>query len=167
MPAHFVDAARMSQESHEHRGLEERIAALEGQEAIRALKAKYAELADRAIATPSRENAEALADLFTDDGSADYGPFGKYQGREALLHAFGTVIPGAGVWSRHYMLNPSITVDGKNAKGNWYFLVYVVLRHAESKVPVPMFGTYEDTYTKTEKGWQFRSLVGHFIEPPK
>lgn len=157
----------MSQESNQHQGHESRIAALEAAEAIRTLKAAYAKRADQVISTPTREHAEALADLFTDDAVADYGPFGRYEGREALVHAFGTVIPGAASWSQHYMLNPAITVEGDTAKGNWYFLVYSVLRAGPSKEPTTLFGSYEETYVKTAKGWQLRSLLAKFVAPPK
>lgn len=157
----------MSHESHEHHTLQDRIAALEAHAAISALQARYATAADVCLSTPSHAHAVELVALFTDDASADYGPFGTFVGRDQLIHAFENVLPAVASWSRHYVTNPAIEVHGNEAKGNWYFLVYSVLRAAPPGPPTNLFGTYEGGYVKTAAGWRIRSLVTRFVEPPR
>lgn len=157
--------AGMSDHDHDHRSLLARIVTLEDIEAIRALKARYAEGADRCIGAPTAGHAAALADLFTEDASAEYGPFGRFEGRDQLIRAFHEVIPGAAVWSRHYFTNPTIEVHGNQATGHYYFLVAAVMRGAPG--PINMWGTYEDRYVKTVKGWRLSSLIADFVEPPR
>ena len=58
--------------------LERRVRALEDIEAIKQLKYRYADACDRGY------DADALADLFTEDAVWDGGLFGRYEGREAI-----------------------------------------------------------------------------------
>lgn len=155
----------MTEHDHDHRDLLRRIVALEDIEALRALKARYAEGSDRCLTTPSPEHAAALADLFTDDASAEYGPFGRFDGRAQLTRAFAEVLPGAAAWTRHYFTNPTLEVHGNEATGHFYFLVAAVMRGAPGTVT--LWGTYEDRFTKTPRGWRLTSLVATFIEPPR
>jgi hypothetical protein len=146
----------------------ERVARLEDLEAIRTLKARYATGGDLCLSTPSHDHAVALVSLFTDDAVGDYGPFGRFQGREQIVHAFENVLPGAVSWSRHYVTNPAIEVSGNQATGGWYFLVHAVPKGAPPGSPtVTFFGVYEDTYVKTAQGWRFSSLIARFIDPPR
>jgi hypothetical protein len=158
--------ARMSNPNELSEGLARRVAALEDIEALRVLKARYAAGADRCLTTPSHEHAVALAEMFTADALGDYGFFGRFQGRAELVRAFESVLPAGMRWSRHYMANPAIEVDGGRARGSWYFLVSAVQKDAPPGPPTSFYGTYEDTYVKTESGWKFSSVIVHFELPP-
>ncbi|APR86321.1 Hypothetical protein A7982_11670 [Minicystis rosea] len=136
-------------------------------EALRNLKARYATLSDRCLTTPSRESAEALAALFTEDALGDYDFFGRFQGREQLTHAFEAVLPAGMRWSMHYITNPALEIDGNRAKGRWYFLVQAVTKDGPPGTIQSFHGSYEDVYVKTPAGWRFASLVVHFNSPPR
>lgn len=145
----------------------DRLMALDDVEAIRTLKSRYAIGADRCLTTPSAENAAALAEFFTHDAVAEFGPFGRFEGRAQLIHAFEVVLPGAVCWSQHYIVNPVIEVRGGTATGSWYFLVHAVPKGAPAGTVVHFYGSYEDRYLKTSSGWRYASLRANFIEPPK
>ncbi len=145
---------------------EDRITALEDAEAIRRLKARYAIVADAVMSAPTPESAAAVADLFTEYGVGDFGPFGRFVGRAALLECFGTVLPSVLGWSRHYVTNPIVEVSGDRATGQWYFLVHAQAKKAPGGPIEVHFGTYEDTYVKTAAGWRYAALVTRFAAPP-
>lgn len=147
-------------------GVLRRLSALEGAEAIRALKARYAEAVDRCIEAPSAESAAAVADLFLEDGVGDFGQFGRHQGRAALIELFGSTLASLSSWSRHFMMNPIIEVDGESATGRWYAIAQIVFKSNAAAGPQPTWVRYEDTYAKTEKGWKLRSVIVHFDTPP-
>ena len=154
----------MHDHDHDLPGLRARVAHLEDLEAIRALKARYALYADHAICTPSDAHAAAIAGLFVDDASGDYGPLGSYQGRAELLHAFRNVIPGAAVWSRHHVTNPQIEIDGDRATASFYFIIPALMRGAPAVNT--LWGTYEDRLTRTAAGWRFTHVGAVFTAAP-
>src|SRR4029077_12082599 len=98
--------------------VEARIARLEAVEAIRVLKARYADACDTGY-DPGR-----MRPFFTEDAVWDGGPrFGRYEGVDAVCEFFAGIsstIPGA----LHYMIAPltEITDDGRTATGSWYLL---------------------------------------------
>ena len=65
--------------------LEERIQRLEDIEAIKQLKAEYCAYCDDGY------NPDGIANLYTEDAVWDGGPFGRYEGRDAIrkLHPIG------------------------------------------------------------------------------
>jgi hypothetical protein len=90
--------------------LERRVRALEDIEVIKQLKYRYADACDRGY------DADALADLFTEDAVWDGGLFGRYEGREAIRRFFEGVSSDI-VFATHYMMNPIITVEDDQARG--------------------------------------------------
>jgi hypothetical protein len=86
--------------------LEARIRRLEDIEAIRALKARYCNLADRGFNGAGHDD-EAFASLFTDDGVFE-GSAGPLQGRAAIRERARAFHP----LSMHLVMNPEIEVDG-------------------------------------------------------
>lgn len=143
-----------------------RLAALEAHEAIRTLKARYAEAVDRCIEAPTAQSAAAVADLFTEDAVADYSQFGRPEGRAAIADFFRGVLPAVAAWTRHNMMNPIVEVNDGVASGRWYAIVYGVFKSNPSAGPQTLWVRYEDTYQKTEQGWKIRTLLVHFDTPP-
>ncbi|WP_432990083.1 nuclear transport factor 2 family protein [Dactylosporangium sp. CA-233914] len=131
--------------------LDQRVAVLEAESAIKALKARYARLCDADY--PPAE----LAALFTEDGvwEADRG-VGRHVGRAAIEEFF-TGMCEQYVWAQHYMLTPSIQVapDAKSARGSWYLLMPCIEVVDGKKVARWMMGLYDDEYVWTDKGWMF------------
>lgn len=142
-----------------------RVTALEDRAAIETLKARYMEAVDRCVEAPSAGTAAAVADLFTEDASANFAQFGSYEGRAQIAQFFQAVLPGVTSWTRHNATNPIIEVDGGGATGRWYAIVYGVFKDNPSAGPQTLWVRYEDTYAKTEQGWKMRALVVHFDSP--
>ncbi len=138
----------------------------ESRAAIEELKAQYARRADAVFRTPSLASATALADLFTGDGILDLGPFGRYEGRPALLNAFQNILPLGTKWSTHYIVSPVLDIDENTATGSWYFLIKMVAQQPPHSPVVEILGGYEDTYKRTASGWKIRESISSFFVPP-
>lgn len=154
-------------EDNDTPSLATRVAQLEVREAIKELKYQYARRSDRVFNEPGHASAVALADIFTDDGVLELGPFGSFAGRDALINAFENILPQGTKWSTHYMTNPDIHVDveGGTATANWYYLIQS-LPAAEGASLTQFFGAYDDEYVKTESGWKIKRTVTSFFVPP-
>lgn len=145
--------------------LARRVERLDDLEAIRTLKALYARRGDAVFRLPGAASAAALAELFTEDGVLDLGPFGRYAGRAAILAAAEGVLPKATAWSAHSIVNPVIEVNGAEATGSWSFLIYAQ-PHTPANAPAsPIWGGYEDRYRKTEEGWKIASSTATYAAP--
>lgn len=151
--------------SHDH-SLQARVDTLEALEELRALKATYARLADVLFSYPTPENAAALANLFTEDGRLELGPFGAFTGREAIRNACENILPKATAWSMHYMSNPNIAVSGESASGTWYFFIPSVGRGTAPASVAFLYGRYLDQYRKTPQGWRIQESIAAFEMPP-
>ena len=148
-----------------NQGLAQRVATLEAREAIKELKYQYARRSDQVFNNPGNASAVALADIFTDDGVLELGPFGSFSGRAELINAFENILPQGTRWSTHYMANPDIHVDGDQATANWYYLIQS-LPAGEGASLTQFFGAYDDEYVKTESGWKIKRTVTSFFVPP-
>ncbi len=146
--------------------LPKRIRILEAREEIKELKARYARGADAVFNDPGPASATALADLFTDDGVLDLGPFGRYEGRPALLDAFENILPQGTKWSTHYIVSPLLCIDGKTATGRWYYLIQSVPAQPPDAGLIQIFGSYDDKYEKTANGWKIKETISGFFVPP-
>ncbi|PRQ04099.1 hypothetical protein ENSA5_11470 [Enhygromyxa salina] len=138
---------------------------LVAREAIKELKTQYARRSDAVFNTPSHESAVALADLFTDDGVLNLGPFGSFSGRAELINAFENVLPQGTKWSTHYIVNPTIRVNGQTAEASWYYLIQS-LPAGEDASLIQFFGGYDDQYVKTNDGWKIKQTDTSFFTPP-
>lgn len=142
-----------------------RLDRLESLEALRDLKSRYARLADLALGSPSAAHAAALADLFTNDAVANYGFFGTFTGRNALLNAFENILPAGTRWSAHYIVNPLLTVNGDTAEGTWSFLIHAVPRNPPDAGQVTFFGQYAEKYRRNNGTWKISELVVSYSSP--
>ncbi len=134
-------------------------------EAIRTLKSLYARRADQVFRSPGPASAAALAEIFTEDGVLDLGPFGRYEGRAALLNAFEHILPQATAWSAHYITSPVIDVDGTSAQGSWSFLIFAQPRISPPPPAAPIYGGYDDRYEKVGGAWKIASSVASYSSP--
>lgn len=93
----------------------ERLRALEDVEEIKCPKTRYAAACD------DNYDADAIADLFTEDAVWDGGSLGRADGREKI-RAFFRHAPKFFPFPIHHVMNPVIEVDGDRAGGQWYLV---------------------------------------------
>jgi hypothetical protein len=132
---------------------------------IQQLVAKYA----RAIDTCSN-NGYDYADLFTPDGyfapTMDGKVAMKFQGREPLAEVSGggrngcKNVPWIAEGVHHIYVNHIITPTAEGATGTVDMLM-IGLGGDPNKIEYD--GYYEDSYSKTSKGWRFKSRVHHAV----
>jgi len=147
-------------------GIPAQIAVLEARVDIAELKARYARGADAVFNDPGPANAAVLADLFTEDGVLDLGPFGRYEGRANLLNAFENILPQGTKWSTHYIVSPLLTVNGNEAVGNWYYQIHAVPAAPPGAGLIQILGSYADAYVKVAGGWKIKESIATIFAPP-
>src|SRR5215217_6511461 len=100
------------------------------------LKSKYSWYYD----TP---DFEGLMDLFTDDAVCDFGPYGTWEGKEAIRAGFEREIsaPDNNFPTVHATTNPLIEIDGDTANGK-YFLLDNVLTGPPGEPTTRLFAAY-------------------------
>ena len=133
----------------------DRVARLEDQDAVENLQATFGYYFDKGL-------WEDTADLFTRNGSFEYGQSGVYIGQERIRRAlllFGPQGLGQGYLNNHMQLQAIITVapDGKTAAGRWQGPVQLSEPGASGIWGV---GIYENQYVKEGGVWKIAAL--HF-----
>jgi hypothetical protein len=131
-----------------------RLDRLEAIEAIRTMKARYAEVCDTGY-DPVR-----MREFFTEDAVWDGGRFGRHEGVDAICDFFAGISKQI-TWALHYMIAPVIEVaeDGETATGSWYLLEPVTMVTDAGPRAMVIMGRYSDRYCKTADGWKFSELV--------
>ena len=105
---------------------------------------------------------DALADLFTEDGIVDVGPWGKMDGQAAIRKGYGRSYRGMPSFTAmHAVTNPRIKVNGDEATGSWY-LLDLSLREAATQ-PLQIVGIYDEIYRRTADGWRIAHLTLRFL----
>ena len=105
--------------------------------------------------TQDSGDADAFADLFTDDASLDVGLPDPFVGRDAIRELGGgvsTMVPGV----RHVTSNLMIEGDGDTASARSYFQVFTTAGGAE-ETRLVMSGVYTDTFRREAGQWRFAS----------
>lgn len=152
VPLCVVQAQSVEQRIADYR---QRVERLEDQNAIEVLQASYGYYFDQGL---WRE----AADLFTADGSFEYGQRGVYVGRERIRRAlllFGPEGLEKGRLNNHMQLQAVIVVapDGRTATGRWQGMVQLSRPGANGVWGV---GIYENEYVKQRGVWKISRL--HF-----
>ena len=133
-----------------------RLERLEDLEAIRRLKHRYGELCDEEY------NADALVELFTEDGVWDAGElYGRFVGREAM-HGFFKSISQTVMFALHTAFNEIIDIDGETARARWRAIIPATFKIEGSSVPYWTFSGYDDRMRKVNGEWRFtevRSII--------
>lgn len=137
---------------------------LEDIKAIKILQRAYGYYVDQAL-------WDEVADLFTDDASAEFAKGGVYQGKErirAFLYKLGNDKTGLieGQLNEHIQLQPvvDLSTDGKTAKARWRALI-MAGQYGERAVWGE--GPYENEYRKENGIWKISKLHWYqtFIVP--
>ena len=128
--------------------LESRVRNLEDTEAIRNLKARYAELCD------DNYNPDGIAALFVEDAVWESGPLGRFEGREAIRSFF----QGASkifTFAIHYSLNSQIDVTGDTARARWYLFMPCTVGDGDRAMW--RAGIDDEEYVRSNGQWMFKS----------
>jgi ketosteroid isomerase-like protein len=138
--------------------LEARLRKLADVEEIKLLKARYAAACDK------HYDADAIAELFTEDAIWGGGHFGKAEGRENIRRFFRHA-PDVFSFAIHNVMNPRIEVDGDRATGQWYLLQPAT--HHPGSQGVWLAAAYRDEYVRVGGKWLFEHLtvLANFLTP--
>ena len=138
--------------------LETRVKTVEDTNAIRNLKARYAELCD------DNYNPDGIAALFVDDAVWESGPLGRFEGRDAIRKFF----QGASeifTFAIHYSLNSQIEVSGDTARARWYLFMPCTV--GQGGRAMWRAGIDDEEYVRVDGNWMFKSekSTGIFSTP--
>jgi hypothetical protein len=133
----------------------ERVSRLEDQDGVESLQATFGFYFDKGLWNDA-------ADLFTRNGSLEYGQSGIYVGQDHIRRAlllFGPQGLGQGYLNNHMMLQAIITVasDGKTAAGRWQGPVQL---SEPGQNGIWGVGVYENEYVKDGGIWRISKF--HF-----
>lgn len=132
--------------------LEKRVQALEDIEAIKQLKAEYADACD------DMYNPERMKDLFTHDAvwDGEKEGFGRHEGLDAVCKFMGEVKNGL-TFGVHWFLQPRITmISETEAKGTWYLWQTSTMANGKD---ILLAGKEYDTYRKENGTWKMSSMI--------
>ncbi len=125
--------------------LEIRIRMLEDIEQIKKLKAKYWRCVDRKL-------WDELADCFTEDATADYGPDIKLEGRNAIIQFLKDSLGRQTMITAHGGHNPEIEImDENTARATWSLNDIVIIQPGTR---MEGWGYYEDVYARQGGRWR-------------
>jgi len=116
-----------------------------------------------------RQEYEALAALFTRDGTMVRPTGDSLAGRDAILKAYQS--RGAGRITRHVCTNIRIVVDSVDrARGLTYAVVYAANANQPPEAhfgirmePRQLVGEFEDEFVRTDEGWRIASRRARFV----
>jgi ketosteroid isomerase-like protein len=130
--------------------LAKRLQVLEDREAIRDLKALYAEICD------DKYNPDRMMKLFTEDAIWDGGPrLGRYEGKEAMRKFFSDVSKNI-VFAVHYFVQPTrLMVKGNTATGSWYLWQACTMGDGRA---IWLAGIEDEIYRKVKGKWLFKEI---------
>lgn len=129
--------------------IESKILRLNDLEDIRSLVHRYAHCI-------WQEKPLEAADLFSDDGVIDFGPYGgRVTGRDKLRSLLQEKV--AEQWLQPFVHNHLIDLDGDKAGG----YVYIDLRSQSEGGCFIGSGYYEDDYVRIDDQWKFQCRAVH------
>lgn len=125
--------------------IEKRLARLEAETEIRALKARYLNACD--AKDPPRIRA-----CFTEDAKLDYGPMGKF-GLDGLIDIFTQIAMNSPIVDSHHGHNGEIEFTGADSATGTWSLAFVTY-DPRTKAFRSLTGFYSDEYRRTPEGWR-------------
>jgi hypothetical protein len=132
-------------------------------ESIRNLKLRYAHLMDKL-------DIDALAELFTDDAVCDFGPYGKWTGKEVIrqnYHEAMAQVVSKPFGSLHHICNHWVEMrDETSAVGRCY-LIDIVTERAADENPVLWYAMYDEEYRRVDGVWKISFSCIQFLWPER
>ena len=140
--------------------LEEEISILKDIEQINVLQRAYGYYMDNLM-------YDDAADLFTDDGYAEFGPtvlIGQDKIRNSFRNMTKKPFEGTKKLFLHMQLQGVVNVDqgGQTAKGRWQMLclsVDYLGKPPGELTPIISHGVYENEYAKEDATWKIKKLI--------
>ena len=125
-------------------------------EAIKELQAKFCFANDD-------NDWEATAELFADDGVAEFGSFGHYEGKTEIGKFFKD-LPVGMPFRYHTLHLPVIDVNGNTASGRFYFQTSATDSNNKA---ISIAGEYLSEYIRVNGEWKFKRCESkfHYITP--
>jgi ketosteroid isomerase-like protein len=103
-----------------------------------------------------------LADLFTEDGVVEVGPWGRMDGQDAIRRGYGRAYRhGEQFAAVHAVTNPRIFIDGDTATGTWYLLDCTL--NEANVAPLQIVGLYDEDYRKVNGEWRIARLTLKYL----
>jgi ketosteroid isomerase-like protein len=132
------------------------------------LEATVRELADRQAITDvihaycfhfDRNEPEAVAALFTDDATIDYGPEAEsIQGAAAIAPTIAIGLAHTFAATSHHVSNIQITFAGPDRAESVSYL-YAWHRYVDGSPDGELWGRYRHGFVREPEGWRISSLV--------
>lgn len=123
---------------------------------IRGLRAAYSHTIDTAIDTGDWDD---FLSLYTEDAVVDY-PQATLRGHEEI-GTFGRDLEELYEYSMHTAQMPRIDINGDEASGRWYMLVFYVATDGSEGHAL---GYYEDEYRRVDGEWRFARVEARVLE---
>jgi CDGSH-type Zn-finger protein len=137
-------------------GINEKLTHLQDVEEIERLIVRYARGCDRG------NDPEAIAPLFTEDGTWECKGFGKYISRDKVARGLHGIAGEKIWWSLHYMISPMVDIDetGEYAKVFWYLWESATVPNPDTDEAEPHWigGTYDVEVVKQQGKWYFKTM---------
>ena len=143
MAAHNISELTLNLEE-----LQKRVLVLEDVDAIRNLKARYAEHCDDSY------NPYKIAELFVEDAVWESGPLGRFEGREAIRKFFQEASK-IFTFALHCGSNPQIEVKGDTARARWYLFMPCTV--SDGNRAMWRAGIDDEEYVRVNGEWKFKS----------
>jgi len=135
--------------SHDDSDIAAKVQWLADIEEIKQLKARYAAACD------DDYDADAIAELFTEDAVWDGGMLGLVETRQGIRDFFAGSSDIVG-FAVHSVSNPLIEIDGDRARGRWYLHQPMTMKGTDSCFW--LCAQYQDEYVRTSAGWRFQHV---------
>jgi ketosteroid isomerase-like protein len=102
---------------------------------------------------------EAVAALFSDDATVDYGPeTATIVGATAIAETIAVGLERTFAATSHHVSNIEITFDGPDRAESVAYL-YAWHRYVDGSPDGELWGRYRHAFTRTEAGWRISRLV--------
>ena len=123
-------------------------------EEVRELRSKYGWCYDQ-------NDLDGLVDLFTDDAVCIFGPYGEWNGKDAIRAGYTGTLSEHGGATMHAVTNAVITVDGDTAHGEYYLVDFMF--GAAKENPLKILAFYREDYRREAAGWRISRCEITFI----
>jgi hypothetical protein len=129
---------------------------------------RYAAAVDRTAKDPSDDAFAAYADTMTPDCVVDYGPLGRFEGRDAWLDFARGVATRAGI-CQHLYANFFVEIDGDEARA--VFNAQALHFWGDEPPPAQLLmaaATFDNRLRRTPDGWKLTRVQPNiqFVNDP-
>ncbi len=133
-------------------------------EEIRKVRMLYSQLMDSS-------RIDELADLFTEDGLCEFGPYGQWEGRETIRKNFkeveGSHHGDTTFFAMHNTCDHWVELTGPDTAVGRSYLIDVVTQTPKEEQPIVWFGLYDEDYAKVDGQWLIKRCSLQFLWPER